>query len=755
VGAGTSGGLCRFDAYGMVVYKHDIGDPRSLSDNSVHVIYEDRAGVLWVGTRGGGLNRFDRATEQFTRFQHDPNNPNSPSRDEILAICEGNDRDSTLWLGTWNGGLNAFSRSKMRFTHYRHDAADPASLSDENVTALYSDRGGMLWIGTWESGLNRFDPANGRFSHYRFNRGASPDESANVINNRAFHADGQGMLWFGTRSGLTRFNLATGEFKQYQHDPRDPNSLSNNDVMAVCEDRFGTLWIGTNRGGLNRFDRVTEKFTAYRHDPNDPHSLGSNSVRSLCADDAGLIWVGTTGTLNKFDPAPPPFQHHQTNGAVNVLYKSPARDEELWIGTQTGLYYRPGDAREPSSIRNEHGKIGQVKSLYEDRQIGALWIGTWGGGLMRLDRDSKRLTHYRLDDNNPNHSDRWIESVIQSRSGEIWLAADGVYRIRLDQNGKPAFKVLGHNPADPHSLSSNEATVVYEDRAGTLWVGTRNAGLNKLVFVADDSAAFIHYRPDPKNPNSLSHNRILTIYESRAGEFWIGAGIGLNKFDRAQETFKHYTASDGLPNDQINGIVEDDRGRLWLCTNDGIAKFDPRRETFKVYDESDGLTSRRFWAGAKSAFTGEVFLGGDDGYYVFHPDSLKDNSFVPPVVFTRFERYNTDDAEGVAISEKGLSARQSIAVMFKDNILTLGFAALNYRNPHKNQYAYKLEGYSDKWIHLGNKREVTFTNLDAGEYTLRVKGSNDDGVWNETARPFALPSRRRGGKRGGRMRFMG
>ncbi|NUO81785.1 hypothetical protein HUU05_17075, partial [candidate division KSB1 bacterium] len=308
----------------------------------------------------------------------------------------------------------------------------------------------------------------------------------------------------------------------------------------------------------------------------------------------------------------------------------------------------------------------------------------------------------------------------------------GLVRLQRDEQGQYQRTVFKHDSQNPNSLGSDNIRPLYVDRSGTLWVGTWRDGLQQFDEQTGQFQRFVH---DEKNPHSLSNNVIRSLYEDRAGRLWIGTDGGLNLFDRATKQFKHYTERDGLPNNAIWGILEDARGRLWLSTNNGISRFDPHASAgsaFKDYTVGDGLSHQEFNRGAWfKSNAGEMFFGGMNGVTAFHPDSIKDNPFIPPVVITAFKRYNTDEAEGVAIVEKGIFARQEIKLSYKDNIVSFEFAALNFRNPKKNQYAYKLEGYREQWIQLGTKREVTFTNLDPGEYVLRVKGSNNDGGWNE------------------------
>jgi len=431
--------------------------------------------------------------------------------------------------------------------------------------------------------------------------------------------------------------------------------------------------------------------------------LSQNSIRCILQDRKGFLWFGTEDGLNKYD------------GYRFTVYKN-----------------NPND---PNSLSND-----AVNSIYED-QSGVLWIGTERGGLNKLDRKKEKFTHYKNDPNNPNSlSNNRVFSIYEDRSGVLWIGNSGGGLNKFDRK-KEKFTHYKNNPNNPNSLSYNAVYSIYEDPdevGRVLWIGTLGGGLNKLdrEKEAPTGVAFTHYQHDPNNPNSLSDNGVLSIYEDpdEVGKMlWIGTAGGLNKFDREKGRMTHYRERDGLPNDCIYGILEDDHGNLWLSTNNGLSKFNPQTKEFKNYDVRDGLQSNEYntLAYYKSAVSGEMFFGGPNGFNAFHPDSVKDNPYIPPVVITALARYNTDDVAGKPIVEKGIAETPEIELSYKDNILTFEFAALNYRNTFKNQYAYKLEGFNDNWIQLGAKREVTFTNLDAGEYTLRVKGSNNDGVWNE------------------------
>ncbi|HEY9725779.1 MAG TPA: histidine kinase dimerization/phosphoacceptor domain -containing protein, partial [Chroococcales cyanobacterium] len=367
----------------------------------------------------------------------------------------------------------------------------------------------------------------------------------------------------------------------------------------------------------------------------------------------------------------------------------------------------------------------KIWSLYED-QFGLLWIGTGGGGLNKFDRETGKFTHYTHNSNNPNSlSDDNVWSIYEDQSGTLWVGTfNGGFNKFARKTEK--FTHYTYDPSNPNSLSDNNVFSIYEDQSSALWIGTINGGLNKFERKTEE---FTQYKHNSNNPNTLSYDRVLSMLEYPAGTLWIGTyGGGLDKFDIATETFTHYTEKDGLPNNSVVGILADDEGNLWLSSGKGLSKFNPKTEKFRNYDVSDGLQGNEF-DGVKAYFkskTGEMFFGGLNGFNAFYPEQVKDNPHIPPIVITDLKIFDKSVKLDTAISEA-----KETKLSYKDNFFGFEFAALDYTNPQKNQYAYKLEGFDKDWIYSGSRRYATYTNLDGGTYTFRVKGSNNDGVWNE------------------------
>jgi ligand-binding sensor domain-containing protein/signal transduction histidine kinase len=744
---GTQDGLNKYDGYAFTVYRHSPEDIHSLSDDTVWTIYEDQAGVLWIGTDKGGLNRFDRDNGQFVHYRADQDDPASLSHNSVRAIYE--DRSGVLWIGTGGGGLDRFDRETEQFTHYRSRPNDPHGLSHDFVTSIYEDRSGVLWVGTNGGGLDRFDRESEQFVSYQVNPidpnslGETYEVSTDPYSPGSnyvmtIYEDRAGALWIGTWGGLDRFDRDKEQFVHYQNDANDPDSLSHNYVPSIYEDRSGVLWVGTGGGGLNRLDRVNERFIHYRTDLDDPYSLSNDRVWAVYQDRSGVLWIGTGGGgLAKFDMETEKFAHYQTNpndpyslshNNVTAIYED--RSGMIWIGTGGGGLNQFDRQRErfthyqsdpDGSFDLSHNTVA---SIYEDG-AGVLWVGTFGG-LNRFDRESDRFYSYQNDPDDPHSlSGNSVRPICEDGSGALWVGTNrGLNRFDRETE---EFIRYQHDPTDPDSLSHDNVLSIYKDRSGVLWIGTFGGGLDRFDPASD---GFLHYQSDPDDLYSLSDNNVASIYEDQSGVLWVGTvGGGLNEFDRDRGLFTHYRygEDDGLPSDIVYGILEDDHGNLWLSTNEGLARFDPQGETFKRYDVGDGLQSNEFNSGAYyRSRSGEMLFGGVNGFNIFHPDQITDNPYVPPIVLTLL----TQDGFPVDTA-KALEDVQEVTLHWPNNFFEFEFAALSFVQPEKNQYAYMLEGFDEDWKYLGTRRFGRYTNLPGRNFTLRVKGSNNDGVWNE------------------------
>ncbi len=759
-----NGSTLRFQHYGL---------EEGLSQSSVQAILQDAQGYLWLGTQDG-LNRFDGYS--FTVYRPDTADPYSLSSGEILALAEG--LDGSLWIGT-NAGLNRYDPLTKRFTRWVHEDRKPESLADDTVQALFQDPQGPLWVGT-QAGLQQFDPATGTFT--RFNMLDRPAGSTKVDSITSLYEDNQRVLWIGTRNGLVRYGLEDHRFERYQNESGETKGISFNEVSAVAQEPSGVLWIGTH-AGLDRFDPKTGAFTPFVHSDQDPRSLADNYIESLLMDRAGQLWVGTRSGLDRFDRAGQDFIHYQSDSTdpsslssntVASIYED--RGGNLWVGTANGglnLQDRSQDRfafyhhvnSDPASLS------GDVVFPIVPAADGRMWIGTYDGGLNLFDPASGRSQSFRHDPANPTSllNDSVISLYLDNKQ-VLWVGThEGLDRLLpasthfthyvyhpLDPGGipfGPVYKIYqdsggtyyistshGLRTFDPATgrfsemdipgaagqlLNNSAVMAIYQDRTGRLWFGTDSHGLVRYDPATQETR---HYTAIPGSTGSLSSNAILDLREDSRGILWIATlGGGLDRYVPEKDGFIAYRQGEGLPNDVVYGTLEDNAGFIWFSTNRGISRLDVANGTFENFTVEDGLQSNEFDSSsfARDA-SGRLYFGGIRGLTVFDPADIQDNAYVPPLVLTSMAAQ-----DGKALDPQRASAGlDEVTITYPQNSFDFSFAALSFSQVGRNQYKYMLDGFDRDWHTIGSDHRGSYTNLPGGTYTLRVIGSNSDGVWN-------------------------
>lgn len=728
---GTEDGLNRFDGYEFEVFKHDPEDPHSLGNSWVWDIHQDTAGRLWIATNGGGLSLFDPVHRSFTNYGQDAADPESLSHPRVRFVFE--DSSQRLWVGTDGGGLNRFDPERHVFEHFR---AQPGGLADDRVLCMAEDAVGSLWVGTWSGGLQRLDPEKGSFATFAHDPQDPQSLSHNHVN--SLLVDREGMLWVGTMGGgLNRLDRGPGTFTHFRHDPEDASSLPDDSVRALLEDPAGALWVATD-AGLS-VSQSPGTFRNYHHDPSYPHGLSDDRVRSLLQDKGGVLWIGTQQAgLNSFNPVAGYFPHYRRgldgSGLSSNSTTSFATDSvgNLWVGTLGGGLNR----LDRKTGRYAHYRAdGEPSSLGDDRVMSLvmtgdeeLWVGTYGGGLSRYDRAADRFISYRHDAADPESlSSDAIAALLENRDGSLWVGTFGGGLNRLDRSSGKVVEHYEQDVVEPRSLASDRVLALYEDRDGSLWVGTDGGGLSRKIV---GSADFSNYLSDDGDGSAAT---VMTVHEDAEGVLWVGTrGRGLGRLlptERAREDphFEWLTEREGLPSNTVYGIVADDHGDLWLSTNQGVARLDRKTLAFKAYTTVNGLQSNEFNFGAyHRSDDGEIFFGGINGFNAFFPDQIRGNQHLPPVQVTAVFKAN----RALDLGET-LANGSEIRIGHRDYVVSFEFAALDFTAPSQNEYSYRLIGFDEEWNHLGTSRRATYTNLDPGRYTLRVRGSNNEGLWNE------------------------
>ncbi|MDZ7715704.1 MAG: two-component regulator propeller domain-containing protein [Balneolaceae bacterium] len=738
----TEDGLNRYNGYEFKVFKNRPGNPNSISNNSISDVIEDENGNLWVGTKGGGLNKFDPVTEKFTRFKVDEQDSASLSTSYVTALFE--DRSGVILVGT-RMGLNIYQPSTGTFLKHQPEKNDN-SLKGEWITAIFEDSQGMLWIGTQDNGLNRLDRTQDKFTHYANIPGDPQSLSDNWI--VSIYEDKNNNLWIGTQSGgINKFDRETKTFERFQSDTEDRYSLSHNWVYTMFEDRYGEFWVGT-LNGLNRFDREDNRFlniTALKGAPN----LNNKSITALYEDRSGVFWVGTKDdALYKFVRSTQSFTVYDSNADSeislsnnNVWAVKEMQNGHIWIGThggginvvrpnKEGVSYYTHDPDDNTSLSDNF-----VNTIYQDRS-GDIWVGTING-LCKYIPSTDSFKRFRHEPKNPNSiSGNIVTTISQDKEGNIWIGTlNNGFSIYNKETGK--FSISKSQSNEKAGLAHNKIWSVYEDDDDVLWVGTHGFG---LAIYALNEKEYRYYAHDPNDDTSISSDFINVTYKDSEGRYWIGTLNGLNRFYPDTETFERFTTADGLPNNVIYGIVEDSRGHLWLSTNKGLCDFDPETGITRNYDAGDGLPSEEFrFSAFDKGMNGEIYFGSINGLVSFEPDSIETNENVPPVVFTNFEIYNKPvPIQDNSILEKSITTTDELTLSYNEKVFSFQFAGLHYAAPDQNAYAYKMEGFDEDWQQIGNRRFISFTSMPSGTYNLKVRAANKDGIWNNEGTQLKL-----------------
>ncbi len=730
---GTEDGLQRYDGYDFTTYRHDPADPGSLADNAVNALTVQPDGTLWIATQEVGLDRFDPGSSHFVHYQHNPTDPRSLADNQVYTLLQ--DRAHQLWVGTAQG-LDLLQKDGG-FRHYH--VPTPAANSDE-VRSLYQADDGRLWIGTTH-GLYYLDPAQAHLQAFTPTTPITSAELAGVFNEspvHVLHGAADGGLWIGCGRGLVLLDKHGGVQRFFQHQPGDAGSLVNDHVFAILQDADGSLWLGT-LGGLSHYDPTQQRFSSNIHDATDPGSLSVDDIYTLYRDAQGLLWIGTgSGGVDIYNPATRVFgfyRHRQGDPnslAANLVwdvYKD-ARGE-LWVATDAGItrmdvsreHYRQYKLGErPANHRDDE----LVNAIYGDKH-GGIWAGS-DYGLYRYLPTTDGFKRYALTVGGEDSNGDVVTDVLDDSRDRLWVST-GAGLVLFDAASGGVRRFL-HDPLRADSLPDDAVQALCETPDGHIWVATAN-GLGSFDGTHD---RFHIYRQDAKDPQSLSFDNVQFCHADAAGGLWAGTASGLDYLDPKTGKFRRYFVADGLPTNNVYTVLPDTNGGIWISTDNGLARLDAASGTIRVYSVSDGLQSDEFNGGAAfAASDGELFFGGINGLTSFRPADLARSPHAPDVAITRFMK------QGIAvplITPAGPVAH--VDVNYRQNFLNFEFTAFDYQAPESDSFSYKLEGFDADWHTLRGRHQATYTNLDPGEYLLRVRGTNADGNWSGAETTLAI-----------------
>lgn len=684
----TAAGLCEYDP----IYEsfECIEKPRN-AQGEMHffsTMYQDSTGKVWVSS-SMGLQLLDPDSHELLPAPSEIAQaiPPLPGTQDNLVHEIIEDNKGNLWFGLVGNGLINYNPATKEIIRFTKDNYQQHGLTGEKIRALLIDSKGVLWVGTLGGGVSFYDPNTRRFNTLEHSQSEKSKEIWDILE------DDKGLLWIGDGDGVHIYDPETERIDQYKYEEGVLEGPGNFVVRDLFLDNAKGIWLGYFPSGIDKVNLQASQFQNYRHKPNDFNSLADGGVLTTLEDNEGNLWVGCGFGLS-------------------------------YLHRETQTFSRFGhDKNDPRSLS---GSTILDMALQQDQ---TLWLGAWDRGLNRRDPKTGYFKRYTYDPNRANSllgREPW--ALVLDDTETLWVGTElGFNRYRKESDDFEHFFPLDSSGAPLERLYIRK---LYQDSNRTLWIGS----FNGLYAFDIDSKAFVkHYTHDPEDPQSLSSNQVLSIYEDQQGDFWVGtSGGGLNLFDRQSGLFKRYDLEDGLPDMSVSGIVDDLQGHIWLSTFRGLARFDKQSQEFTAYEKRDGLLGNQYNRNSPSRLTtGELAFGSTRGLTIFNPASLKANSHVPPVVFTGFSIFNEPVLPGPDSAIKWAIGRaRTVSLKHNQSVFSLEFAGLDFVAPEDNQYAYRLLGFEDSWNYVGNRRSATYTNLDPGSYSFQVQASNSNGIWN-------------------------
>ncbi|MEO8398600.1 MAG: two-component regulator propeller domain-containing protein [Ignavibacteriaceae bacterium] len=720
---GTMFGLVKYDGKNYKVYRHNPFDSTSISFDDIISLFEDNKGNIWIGTWGGGLNKFNIDSEIFSRFLHDSNDPNSINSNIIWSIIQ--DKFGNIWAGTNSNTLNKFEEKNNSFIKIKL----PSIENDSLFTQLYFVQnilpdGNYLWI-----------CSNGKLFKYSLKDKTFDTTAINELNNNYVNSifkDSKNNYWISTTSGLIRADSKMYVENIYNYNEKDSSSINDDYILSVAEDNNENILVGTRRG-LNRFEYKINKF--FRFTYNDENNFNYQSVNKIEVDKGGIIWtinysLGVTKIIEekKF------FKNYDSKNNLNSFFtnqiKSIVQDNtgRIILGSSSeGLLLFNNKSLAPINLLKPQRR--NIKSLALDKKN--LWVGASGGlRLFNLEKNSFVDFEFK-NSKRKNLNGISISSLLLDSKRNLWIGTDGFGLFIFDQNESKLKSINKIN--NQNKLNDNQNNYILnlkEDNEGNIWIGTY-AGLFK--FSLKDSSVGL-YNHNDKDIHSLSNNYVFSFCEDKNNNLWIGTSNGLNKFDKKNNNFEIFYEKDGLPNGVINGIVEDDLGNLWISTNKGLSKFNLSSKKFDNFDAKDGLSTDLFLQGSYfKSNNGTIYFGSQNALTLFDPSNIKSSNYSPPVYITSINFGNNNDQ-----NLKVNNPSNKIELNYNQNFVTINFAALDYSSPNKILYKYKLEGFDKRWISASHINIAQYKNLSPGNYKFTAMGTNGSSVWSKNTAEINL-----------------
>jgi signal transduction histidine kinase/DNA-binding response OmpR family regulator/ligand-binding sensor domain-containing protein len=735
---GTKSGLSRYDGYKFQNFQNDPSDNASITAGVVTAIHECASGDLWIGFADGSVDIFHRAQDRFEHLSSSPSYPAESKGQAIYEIVE--DPLHRHWFVSAYKGLmevddtittgSAQTRDDVthRFVFHRKITVGGKPFDCTGIWHLYADKSGGLWIQSASDivVVNRTLPAPLNIPHPRESR------YDYVGAHWEIYEDRRGLFWFACGEVLISLDLATGKMERYTL------AISNRPkgwatVILEQEDHQGNLIIVSN-GFIHRIDpRRPDHQTDIELPPETARWQTAILFQSAAMDSSDGLWLGTQGYglyhynmgSDRFGFVPKISWWQAVQKTVDDL-GIPARSDPKKLPYEFSGLYRS------HVVRNHDGKEWALENVHRS------------GGILSFDSSSRGLYQYPSPEPGVDFPGIWYGNLAglslcsaEDDSGNFWIGQTILGKFGRAGREPVYFVISGDSLIGLEKRADHPIVVILtvsKDRDGSFWLGTLDRGVYHFDPV---SLALKNYSHRTDNPTTISRDHVLTLHDDPGSPdqyLWVGTdGGGLNRMEKQSGRCLRILPKDGLPDNVVYSILPDRRGYLWMSTNQGLSRMDPGSLTFRNYDIADGLKAMEFNRNEYFQDSdGKMYFGTADGINIFKPEEISDNRHVPPVVFTELRLQNVPVSvrDSASVLSRAITETRELRLSHEQNVITLEYAALDFANPGKNLYSHKLEGFGEEWSPPSANRSATYTNLNPGEYTFRVRGSNSDGAWN-------------------------
>jgi len=672
-----SGALLELDVKKEIIKVIIVPFQNYLKGNDSLKIFEDSSENLWIGTSGHGLFKFNKKNAEYVKFDKDISQSGKSVNSDYISEFYFDEFYERLCICTGNG-LNVYDFKSQSFSYRTFGKIDPTMQIHTLIQFIYRDKNKNIWLST-PGNLILLDDDYRKVRKYRFSQEGYDEIHCNYLN--CMCEDDQGILWIGSGEGFICFDFRNNSYNRFKIKSSQKDEIFSNDILALFKDNSNVMWAGTNNHGMVKFDRNEKRFFKIEIETNDSVPVNKNSY-SVFKDSDDEIWIGTVGDglykcsrkLNNN------YELTKFKELDYVTITSFSRDSEnnLWVGcNKYGLIYI--DPRNNFNIIDPHILLGELESpgIFTYCQC--------------------------IDKEKPNH---------------LWLSIVLKKLVILDLEKK----ILVENKLISDKFENIPVSCLYMDHLNNMWIGTHGFGLYRYC---ESDNSIINYTHEIKITNSISNSSINVIAEDSENNLWVGTANGLNKFDSLNQEFQRIS----IPVSFVCGMIFDRSDNLWISEENKLFKFNIRNNEYRIFG---GMNEFNRGSYTKSS-DGTLYFGGKEGVTYFKPDEIITSQYIPNIVITDFQIFydSVKPSPENPFLKKSISYAKEITLTYKESVITFEFAALIFNNPKQNQYAYKLEGFDEDWVYCGTRRTATYTNLDPGEYTFRVKGSNNDGLWNE------------------------